>query len=263
MVKMLTRSRIEYVDWGINWIQGCISGCAYCYMESMQRRFNSSVEWCAPRARFDDPVAALRKRLQVTEPTGTLMLSTSHDPAMTVEIARQMAGLVDVLGEWGLVESTLVLTKHPAKALGALRRSPGHSMAPRFGISLTSLSASKYECGAEPAVLRIAALLAAHEAGYPTWVSIEPPLPGVTLAELVREVISWERVMPWVVLGKMNYRGDDPVLKAWASDWHWAVDRDVAVTLLQRAGYSESLTPTPCDGFYYIKRELEKVAYVD
>lgn len=28
---ILNRSRIEYVQWGVNWINGCNSDCAYCY----------------------------------------------------------------------------------------------------------------------------------------------------------------------------------------------------------------------------------------
>jgi len=97
----------------------------------------------------------------------------------------------------------------------------------------------------------------AAQLGYRTWLSLEPPLPGVELATLVRAVQVVLDEQPWLVLGKMNYRsGACEALRRWSRSQHWGMDRDAAVDDLVREGYVESLTPRA--GGYWVKRELSE-----
>ncbi len=262
---VLNRSRIEYLQWGVNWVNGCTSECAYCYARQIAQRFARGEDrgWVNCEQRFEDPVPVLIKQLSKMRklPEGVIMLSTSHDPAMTKNVAWQMARLAFVLGEFGLLKNTLLLTKHPQKALNALfalefmdgLRVDGL----RFGVSLTSNGTLPYdyERGAEQCFKRGDALEAAQER-FDTWVSLEPPLPGVRLTDMVYGVLTL-RKKPWVVLGKMNYRGGAlKELSRWSRSQHWGEDRDAAVAMLRDAGFVESITPI--NGGYWVKRELRE-----
>jgi len=264
MPSILNRSRIEYVQWGVNWINGCNSDCAYCYARQMARRFARGEDrgWVSCEQRFEDSLTVLLadeiKRMRKM-PEGTLMLSTSHDPAMTDDVASQMAWLVVTLEEAGLSSRTLLLTKHPKKALAALRYMDGVLGVGdlRFGVSLTSNRrlSYDYERGAEQNFVRFEVLEEAQER-FDTWVSLEPPLPEVRLTELVDAVLTL-RKKPWVVLGKMNYRGGAfKELSQWSRSQHWGEDRDAAVMMLREAGFVESITPI--NGGYWVKRELRE-----
>jgi DNA repair photolyase len=265
---ILNRSRIEYLQWGVNWVNGCTSDCAYCYARQIARRFARGEDrgWVGCEQRFEDPAAALEAQLSKMRklPEGMIMLSTSHDPAMTPKVAWQMARLVFVLDQFGLLKNTLLLTKHPTKAVNALwdafyEHEYEHRLRLedlRFGVSLTAdrVLPYDYERGAEPMWHRFEAL--DPEQQYKTWVSLEPPLPEVRLTGLVELVLDL-RQKPWVVLGKMNYRGGAfKELSEWSRSQHWGEDRDAAVELLRKAGYAESLTPM--DGGYWVKRELRE-----
>ncbi|GEM_PF-5536845 len=264
---ILNRSRIEYLQWGINWVNGCTSDCAYCYARQIARRFARGEDrgWVGCEQRFEDPAAALEAQLSKMRklPEGMIMLSTSHDPAMTREVAEQMASLLLVLREFGLLKQTLILTKHPNKALSALWealfRDDLQMRGFRFGVSLTAdgILPYDYERGAESMWSRFEALDTAQQNyGLDTWVSLEPPLPEVLLTGLVELVLDL-RQKPWVVLGKMNYRGGAfKELSQWSRSQHWGEDRDAAVAMLRDAGFVESITPI--NGGYWVKRELRE-----
>jgi DNA repair photolyase len=267
---MLSKSRIEYLSHGVNWRKGCRHDCLYCYMScraGMAKRFDhlapESGRWAEPEATVEDPLAEIVGELQgkTTMPQGPIMLSTSHDPAMDEECARQSADVVGALGGFGILDRTMYLTKSPLRALRALN-GIGAGEGLRFGCSLTSMGqwlTDHYEPGAEMPEMRICALVKAHGLGYATWVSLEPPLPDVYLHKLVEEILNLPG-RPWVVLGRLNMRGSPEgdtrlqELAHWAQSDHWAWDRDEAVHRLEQAGYVESLTPV--SGGYWVKREL-------
>jgi DNA repair photolyase len=268
MTTILSKSRIEYLEYGVNWRKGCSHSCRYCYMAGLVSRFDHLMpecgDWSESELRVEDPLDALVNELSSRRATieGPLMLSTSHDPAMTDEVAAEMAEIVAGLAGFNLLDRTLLLTKAPKRALDALRRS-GSSEGLRFGTSLTSLGVwltNHYEPGAEMPFVRRAMIKVADTQGYRTWLSLEPPLPDVYLCRLVESVIDLAGEMtrkPWVVLGKLNARGSqDEDLARWAASDHWAADRDRAVELLEEAGFEESLAPI--DGGYWIKSELRQ-----
>jgi DNA repair photolyase len=266
MTTILSKSRIEYLEYGVNWRKGCSHGCRYCYMAGLATRFDHLMpacgEWGESELRAKDPMDTLIDELYSRRalPEGPLMLSTSHDPAMNEEVAAEMSGVVTALGGFDLLDRTLLLTKAPNRALRALRGGGRHEGL-RIGTSLTSLGVwltTHYEPGAEMPSVRQAMIKIADARGYRTWLSLEPPLPDVYLSRLAQCVIDLAGEMdrrPWIVLGKLNARGaNDEDLARWAASDHWAADRDRAVAMLEAAGFEESLAPV--DGGYWVKREL-------
>ena len=257
--QLLRPSGIEYVRWAVNWRRGCAHGCRYCYAAAMAHRFGSGPDrWINSKPVVPDPAAALRSQLaRKRKPVdGMILVSSSHDPFVP-GIGREGAGVIEVLGEFGLWPQTLLLTKSPCAALQALGDMGASPDGLWFGTSLTGWSfslAARYEPRAERPGERLDALRAAARRGYRVWVSLEPPLPGVRLTALAGLVSSLEP-KPWLVLGKMNARSSrDPTLRAWTRSPHWADDRDAAVAILQAAGFRES--PTPRRGGFLVKREL-------
>jgi len=259
---LLTKSKIEYLDYGINWRRGCRHDCDYCYMAALAQRFEQLRPlngWAHPELRVLDPGETLRTELgaRTAKPDGILMLSTSHDPAMDVRCARELRQIVEVLGEFGLLSQTLLLTKAPRRALTVLD-GLGAKDGLRFGVSYTSISdtsVSIWEPGAE--MSRLIGLRLAVMAGYETWVSIEPPLPGALLSALVYQVLKYPALHDsWVVLGKMNYRGTDEVLSTWSKADLWPHERDRAVAMLEAHNFRQSLKPV--DGGYWVKNELQE-----
>lgn len=245
---LLKKSNIEYVDYSLNWMTGCANNCLYC----------PDGGWDHPIVRIPNPAAKLNAELSACRvmPTGTFLLSSSHDPAMDQDTVADLGQIIATLDRFQLDHQALLLTKNPTLALGALQ---SYRLI-RFGATITSMGiaqTTEYEPHAEPPHQRLAALAAAARNKYPTWISLEPPLPNVYLHRLVQVVLEFMAdARPWIVLGKMNYlTGPRSELREWSAADHWADDRDQAIAALHRAGYEESL---PRDGGYWIKSELRR-----
>lgn len=84
---ILNRSRIEYLQWGINWVNGCTSDCAYCYARQIARRFARGEDrgWVGCEQRFEDPAAALEAQLR-----GMRMTATLQGVLWPVEVQREV-----------------------------------------------------------------------------------------------------------------------------------------------------------------------------
>jgi DNA repair photolyase len=261
---ILRPSGIEYVRWAANWRRGCQHGCRYCYAASIAHQFGAEPEagWETAEAAVPAPGEALRQQLsRKRKPvTGAILVSSSHDPFMP-DCCEEGVELIETLGQFGLWPQTLLLSKAPCAALRFLTGLGAGAAGLWFGTSLTSLSAdlsARYEPRAENPQERLYGLREALRWGYRTWASLEPPLPGVSLVELVKAVLELSP-RPWVVLGKMNVRGGrngHPDLREWSRSSHWAGDRDEVVRLLEAAGFRRSLTP--CSGAFWVKRELAR-----
>ena len=258
-------SRIEYVSWAVNWRRGCSHGCLYCYAAAMARRFGYTPGqgWEQSLISIPNPSEALRAQLRRRRkmPAGVILVSSSHDPFMpgSVDLARGWAEgweIMKALAEFDLLPQVLLLTKAPRVAL---HTRPSGLTGFWFGTSLTALEpgqAAQYEPLAESPLERLNALREASAQGLQVWISIEPPLPGFRLINLVEIVLHLKlNPAPWLVLGKMNARSSPcEELRQWTFSPHWAEDRDTAVCRLQQAGFRESLQPVA--GGYWIKHEL-------
>ena len=261
MSEILKRSKIEYISWSINWVSGCAVDCSYCYMRSMLERFEHNRRpWKDARQVIQNPAEALEADLckRSTMPVGPIMISTSHDPAMNAEVSSDLREIVQVLVKYGLGGQTLLLTKRPMEALAALEGIGAHSGL-RIGTTLTTLGckmSQRWEPGSEVPPVRLAALQQAATSGYKTWISMEPPLPGVWLYRMIEEIKPDALGWPWIVLGRMNYRGSNDELLDWAKTHPWGEDREKAVERLISLDYLPSITPQ--NSGYYIKNELRK-----
>ncbi len=258
---MLSKSDIEYVGHGLNWLRGCGCGCEYCYAWGIAHRFNVEPTggWTAPDPRFDNPAARLRDELsRKRSDLGILMASTSHDPAGSDWAAAQIPRVIDVLAEFGLTCQTLFLSKRPMAVMAAIQDSKTRTRDLRIGSSVTTLGstqAREFEPGSESPATRLAAVRLASELGYETWLSIEPPLPDVWIMHLLRGIDLEALGRPWIVMGRLSYRGANQELRAWSTSRHWEIDRDGAIEYLKSLGYIESLTPAT--GTYWVKKNLQ------
>ena len=260
--RLINKSQIEYLAYGLNWWTGCAHNCRYCYMRALAQRFargETPGKWGEPVPCIVNPHVALEQELTRRRAAlkGMLMLCTSHDPAMSKFVALQMHDIVKVLCTHDLAPQTLVLTKSPQRALNALGRL-GADDGLRFGVSLTSLESAAmqyYEPHAE-FDNRLRGITRAAASGYKTWVSIEPPLPQARLSDLVSAVLK-THLRPWIVLGKMNHGGSVVLFRDWASAPLWGEELAQSLRILHTAGYKESLVPQ--DGGYWIKHELRRL----
>jgi hypothetical protein len=238
-------------------------------MQNLARRFDRLPDggWDVSQPYFDDPATKLREELAArrTLPKGPILISNSHDEAMSPAVAGDTIEVLRALRDFGLLDRTLLLTKAPERMFDSLKAAGciGAREGLRFGVSLTSLGiwlTQHFEPGAELPAQRIAGYLGAVNAGYQTWLSIEPPLPEVFAHRLVGHVVDELPGDPWIVVGKLNANGipgNDELQKMlieWANADHWAEDRDRSIALLRQADYVESLNVQ--DRAYWIKKEL-------
>lgn len=256
VASVLKESGIPYVKWALNWIRGCGVNCSYCYMRSIADRFNlvPAGGWDHPEKRFQDPVGALRRQLKGWKPdAGRIIVSSSHDPSCP-----EVAGIVEVLVEAGLADRTMILSKRPMQLLSYLQGA-GAKEGLLFGTSVTSYGDDAYkglEPGSESPVMREAALEAALDAGYKLWISLEPPLPGYEIHNILRSIKLEALDFPWVVMGKLNYRGKDENLAGWDRGHKWGPDLSESLEYLRDLKYSSSIDPQ--SRRFYVKPELSK-----
>ena len=251
---VLSRSKIEYLERGYNWYQGCAGGCTYCYAWGAARRFGTLAgEWETPERRpgYEQPVTKMRDYLKQHRIVTPLMLSTSHDPAFNTTAATETAGILHALHEAEQDAGVLVLTKFPNRLLAALDGQPFRGF---FGASITSLFPSKWEPGAEPGPQRLAGLQRAAEQ-YKTWVSAEPIQPGQAVLPLLEAV----GFADWVVWGKMNVRSSrmDAELRAWSASRHWVDEVRASQEWAQRTPRATSIRPIK--GGFWIKNETRRL----
>jgi DNA repair photolyase len=221
----------EYAALACNVYSGCDHGCIYCY--APDATFRKHDDFCISKTRPN----FLRKLAIEAERTKTnerILLSFTCDPYQVLdETAKATRETINVLHAAGL--HVQVLTKGGTRALRDLSLFTPQDA---FATSLTltdDASSAKWEPGAALPGNRIATIRLFHEAGIPTWVSLEPVLNPASALELIR------RTHPFVDLYKVGTLNHHPLAKT--IDWHrFAHD---AVTLLEALGKP-----------YYIKDDL-------
>ena len=204
---MLYQTKVEYGDWAMNHVQGCMHGCQYpCYAFLMARRFGrvkTYDEWLRPSI-VDNTIDLLRKELpRHKDEIERVQLCFTTDPFMVgyPEVAKMSIDAIKLINEYDI--PCVVLTK------GVLPTELAKlSKINRYGITLVTLDESfreEMEPGAAPLVDRLAALKALSDAGCRTWVSMEPyPTPNVHEQELqpILDAISF---CDQTVFGRVHY----------------------------------------------------------
>jgi DNA repair photolyase len=221
----------EYAALACNIYRGCDHACTYCY--APDATFRQRDEFAHPSTR-PDFIRKLTSEAERTSSDERILLCFTCDPYQTLdESAKLTRQTIKVLHAAGL--SVQVLTKGGTRALRDLSLfTPRDAFATTLTLTDDACSL-KWEPGAALPSDRIATIRLFHEAGIPTWVSLEPVLNPVSALELIR------RTHEFVDLFKVGTLNHHPLSKS--IDWRkFATD---AVALLTSLGKP-----------YYIKDDL-------
>jgi len=224
----------EYAALACNVYSGCDHRCTYCYAPSATRKTRDSFSIPSLRSDFLRKLKKEAKQHWLNRTNERILLSFTCDPYQHIDVKEQVTRqALEILKARNLrVE---ILTKGGFRALRDIDLLTADDA---FACSLTLLDdeqSLEWEPGAALPKERIYALHHFHEAGIPTWASLEPVIDPAVSLQIIRETHTFVDLFK---VGKLNYH---PL----ASTINWRKFAHDAVELL------ESLN---CK--YYIKRDL-------
>lgn len=204
---LLYKTGVEYGDYTINHVQGCAHGCKYpCYAMMNAKRFGQAKtyeEWCEPKL-VENALEILEKEIpKFRHKIKSVQLCFTTDPFMYKfpEIADMSLAIIKKLNEAGIKCTALTKGVLPTELAEFSKEN-------EYGITLVSLNEdfrAEMEPNSAPYAQRIASLLALHNAGCKTWVSIEPyPTPNFVeqnFNEILRAVSFCDKI----IFGRLNY----------------------------------------------------------
>ena len=204
---MLYKTGVEYGDYTMNHVLGCSHGCRYpCYAFALKKRFGqvpTYEQWLKPylvsntMELLGREIPRLRDRIESVE------LCFTTDPFMYEydEIAEMSLEAIRRLNDSDIRCSVLTKGLLPI-TLAAY--SPDNE----YGITLVSLDEAyreQMEPFAAPCADRLAALLALHDRGCNTWVSIEPyPTPNM-IKQNLHEILQSVAFVDKIIFGRLHY----------------------------------------------------------
>lgn len=204
---LLYKTGVEYGDYTLNHVQGCAHGCKYpCYAMAMAKRFGkvkTYEDWCKPKL-VENALQILDKEIpRLKEKIQSVQLCFTTDPFMCGydEVSNMSIRIIRKLNANGI--KCVVLTK------GILPDELGQlSNQNEYGITLVSLNEEfrvDMEPNTAPYADRIQALRNLHDAGFYTWVSIEPyPTPNIFRQELT-PILNAISFVDRIIFGRMHY----------------------------------------------------------
>jgi DNA repair photolyase len=189
----------EYCHLALNHYSGCRHGCTYCYVPGITHQnpfhFRNQVQ---PRLTVEEIENSAALYADDNRP---ILMSFLSDPYPGIEASHMLTrGAIEIFHKFGL--SFAVLTKAgslPQRDFSLYR--PGDS----FAVTMTFMDENKsrhWEPHAALPAARLENLRAAHEAGIPTWVSLEPVIERM---ETVSCIIAAAPFTDHFKLGKMNH----------------------------------------------------------
>jgi DNA repair photolyase len=204
---LLYKTGVEYGDYTINHVQGCSHGCKYpCYAMMMARRFGTAKtyeDWCEPKLVsnsleiLDAEIPRLKdkiKSVQLCFTTDPFMYGYEEVCQMSVAILRKLnaANIKCTALTKGILPYELSQLSHENE----------------YGITLISLNEGfrkEMEPNSAPYQQRIASLKALHDAGFRTWVSIEPyPTPNI-IEQDFNKILTAVSFCDKIIFGRLNY----------------------------------------------------------
>jgi len=204
---LLYRTEVEYGDFTINHVKGCAHGCTYpCYAFNMARRFGnvkSYKEWIEPKI-VSNAMELLEKELpRYKKQIKSVQLSFTTDPFMVdyPEVGDLSLKIINRLNKENI--KVVILTKSilPDELLNTKKIN-------EYGITLVSLDENfrkKYEPFTPSYQERIKALKKLHDAGFYTWVSIEPyPTPNICDQDF-KDILNSISFVDSIVFGRLHY----------------------------------------------------------
>lgn len=204
---LIYKTNVEYGDYTINYIQGCSHGCKYpCYAYLMSKRFGkvtSYEEWLEP-AIVENTFELLVKEIpKFKNKIKSLHLCFTTDPFMYGydDIKELSLSVIHMINTARIKCSVLTKGILPIELVNLSKDN-------EYGITLISLDEEYRQCmepGSAPYTERLEALYALHNAGFKTWVSIEPyPTPNIIKQDLngLLEAVSFTDK---IIFGRTNY----------------------------------------------------------
>ena len=204
---MLYKTGVEYGDYTVNYIQGCSHGCNYpCYAFAMAKRFGTVKtyeDWINPCI-VSNTIELLKIELpKYKKDIKNVQLCFTTDPFMYGynDIKKLSIDVINLINKYNI--PCHIFTK------GVLQKELlNTSKNNMFGITLVSLSEEfrqKYEPGSATYSDRINSLKKLHDAGFKTWVSIEPyPTPNI-IEQDVMEILNKVSFVDKVIFGRLHY----------------------------------------------------------
>jgi len=238
----------EYAALACNIYRGCDHGCIYCYAPDATRRTRQDFAASSIRLGFLGKLEKEAAKYAAVGTTERILLCFTCDPYQYLDLHEQHTRrTIEILHGHGL--AIQVLTKGGGQALRDL-----DLFTPRdaFGTTLTLLDnaeSTKWEPRAALPGDRIRTIQRFHQAGIPTWVSLEPVLDPAIALEIIRRTHPFVDVFK---VGKLNYH---PL----AQEIDWSNFADCSVRLLKSLGYHQNADPDSLQpGQFYVKRDLAR-----
>jgi three-Cys-motif partner protein len=220
---LLYKTKVEYGDWTINHITGCMHGCNFpCYAMMMAKKFGwvkDYEDWRKPRLavnaleildkeipKYKDEIINFVHLCFMSDP----FMYDSEDKDLVPEIKELTLKIIEKLNKEGIKVTTLTKGFYPDEILNNER----FSQVNEYGITLVSLNEifkKEYEPFSAPYEKRINSLEKLSKTGLKTWVSMEPyPTPQLprlkeTKAENIDEVLNRIKFVKKIIFGKLNY----------------------------------------------------------
>ena len=210
--------------YAINTYTGCDHGCDYCFARSMHKRFGRRGDFDSPKVR-PGYLGQIEKEAQALASGQTVHLCFTCDPYSHLDWqTRHTRATIEILHQYG--HRVQVLTKGGSRA----QRDLGLFLpTDSFGTTLTlwDLSMSRaFEPQAADPIDRIYTMELFHQAGIPTWASLEPVIdPDQTLFLIQQSAPHCDLYK----VGKWNYDRR-------ARDIDWAQFVKNAISLLTQLG---------------------------
>ncbi len=227
---LLYKTGVEYGDYTINHALGCAHGCLFpCYAFNMAKRFGNVKtyqEWLEPKL-----VSNALDLLEVEIPKykkdiKSVQLCFTTDPFMNgyQEVTDMSIEIIKRLNKDKIKAVTLTKGTIPDSALETEKYN-------EFGITLVSLDETfrkKFEPYGTPYEERVAALKKMHDAGFKTWVSIEPyPTPNL-IEQNLEEILEKISFVDYIVFGRWHYNKVVSAYKTHKDFYNECADRVIA-----------------------------------
>ncbi|PKN32399.1 MAG: radical SAM protein [Deltaproteobacteria bacterium HGW-Deltaproteobacteria-20] len=195
--------------WCVNAVQGCSHGCRYpCHAFLLARRYgrvSDYAAWREPKL-VGNALALLDMELRRKRGIDSVHLSLTTDPFMVghPEVTELSLQIIERVNREGIPCSVLTKGILPPELADVRRFHPDNT----YGISLVSLDEgfrARWEPGASPYAVRVAAARALHQGGRRTRVHIEPYPTPVFVKQDVNRVLEQVDFVEHVYFGGWNY----------------------------------------------------------
>ncbi len=220
---LLYKTKVEYGDWTINHIIGCMHGCNFpCYAMKMAQRFGwikNDEDWRKPKLvlnaleLLEEEIPKYKNEIEhfvhlcfMTDP----FMYDFEEKDLIPEIKEMTLKIIERLNKEGIKVTTLTKGFYPEEILDR----KNFLQTNEYGITLVSLNEKfkkTYEPFSAPYEKRLESLEKLARAGLKTWVSMEPyPTPKLpkleeTGAENIEEILERIGFVQKIIFGKLNY----------------------------------------------------------